>query len=260
MKLFSFGRSRCEFLERRTIFSSQESDMSPAKPATALKVVPSFSTHSATDDHTLLRPDATRDEVAACCDEARQLGFWSVCVNPTHVPLAVSRLRGSGVKVSTVIGFPFGATLTTVKRFEASECLRLGAAELDMAINLGALKSGDRDLVRADIHAVADLCHSAGGRLKAVLETALLTQSEKALACELALAAGADFVKTSNGAGANGAATEDVMLMRRIVGDRIGVKAAGDIHTLDQFRAIVNAGASRVGTSSGPQILAQLAS
>ena len=247
--------------------------MTPGKPAAALKVVPAFSTSSATDafsldaagaarliDHTLLRPDATRDEVAALCDEARKLGFWSVCVNPCYVTLAVARLRGSGVKVSTVIGFPFGSTLTTVKRFEASEALRLGAAELELAINLGALKSGDRDFVRADIHAVADICHSAGGRLKAVLETPLLTQSDKALACELALAAGADFVKTSSGEGANGSAAEDVLLMRRIVGDRIGVKAAGDIRTLDQFRAIVAAGANRVGTNAGPQIVAQLAS
>lgn len=247
--------------------------MSPARSAAALKVVPAFSTSSATDafaldaagaarliDHTLLRPDATRDQVAAFCDEARRLGFWSVCVNPSYVPLAVSRLRGSGVKVSTVIGFPFGATFTTVKRFEASEALRMGAAELEMAINLGALKSGDCDLVRADIHAVADICHAAGGRLKAILEMSLLTQSEKALACELALAAGADFVKTSSGLGANGAAAEDVMLMRRIVGDRIGVKASGDIRTLDHFRAIVAAGANRVGTSSGVQILAQLPS
>lgn len=247
--------------------------MTSARAATALKVVPAFSAYSATDafsldaagaarliEHTLLAPDATRDQVVAFCEEARRLGFCLVCVNPSYVPLAVSQLRGSGVKVSTVIGYPHGATLTTVKRFEASESLRLGASELDMAINVGALKSGDRDLVRADIHAVADICHSAGGRLKAVLEMSLLTQSEKALACELALAAGADFVKTSSGVEANGAAAEDVMLMRRIVGDRIGVKASGDIHTLDQFRAIVAAGANRVGTSSGAQILAQLAS
>jgi deoxyribose-phosphate aldolase len=246
--------------------------MPPAKPVAALKIVPAVTTQSATDafaldavgaarliDHTLLRPDATRDEVTAFCDEAKRLGFWSVCVNPSYVPLAVTRLRGSGVKVCTVIGYPFGATLTTVKRFEASEVLRQGAAELDMSIHLGALKSGDHDLVRADIHAVADICHSAGGRLKAVLEMSLLTQSEKALACELALAAGADFVKASSVVGANGAA-EDVLLMRRIVGDRIGVKASGDIHTLDQFRAIVAAGANRVGTSSGVQIVGQLAS
>jgi deoxyribose-phosphate aldolase len=247
--------------------------MTPAKPAAAFKVVPAVSTQSATDafaldaasaarliDHTLLRPDATRDEVTALCDEAKRLGFWSVCVNPSYVPLAVTRLRGSGVKVSTVIGYPLGATLTTVKRFEASEVLRQGAAELEMSIHVGALKSGDHDLVRADIHAVADICHLAGGRLKAVLEMSLLTQSEKALACELALAAGADFVKTSSVVGTNGAATEDVILMRRIVGDRIGVKASGDIRTLDQFRAIVAAGANRVGTSSGVQIVGQLAS
>lgn len=248
--------------------------MSPAKAAAAsLKVVPAFATASAIDaftldaagaarliEHTLLAPVVTRDQVVAFCDEARRLGFWSVCVNPCYVPLAVAQLRGSGVKVATVIGYPFGATLTTVKRFEASEALRLGAAELDMAINVSALKSGDRDLVRADIHAVAELCHSAGGRLRAVLETPLLTQSEKAVACELALAAGVDCVKTSSSAGVNGAVAEDVMLMRRIVGDRIGVKAAGDICTLDQFRAIVAAGASRVGTAWGAQIVAQLPS
>jgi deoxyribose-phosphate aldolase len=247
--------------------------MAPAKSATALKVVPAFSAGSATDaftldaagaarmiEHTLLRPDATRDEITAWCDEARRLGFLCVCVNPSYVPLAVSRLRGSGVKVSTVIGYPFGATLTTVKRFEASEVLRLGATELDVAINLGALKSGDRDTVRADIHGVADICHSAGGRLKVIVDAPLLTQSEKVLACELAVAAGADFVKTSSDAGANGSAADDVILMRRIVGDRIGVKAAGDIRTLDQFRAILAAGANRIGTGSGAQIVAQLAS
>lgn len=246
--------------------------MTPARAA-ALKVVPAFSATSATDafaldaagaarliDHTLLRPDTTRDEVTAFCDEARRLGFGSVCVNPSYVPTAVSRLRGSGVKVCTVIGHPFGASLTTVKRFEASEALRLGATELEMAINLGALKSGDRDLVRADIHGVADICHAAGGRLKVVLEMSLLDQSEKVLACELALAAGADFVKTCSPAVSNGAAAEDVVLMRRIVGDRMGVKASGDIRTLDQFRTIVAAGASGVDTGSGAQIIAQLAS
>lgn len=246
--------------------------MTPAKAA-ELKVVPAFSATPATDafaldaagaarliDHTLLRPDTTRDEVTAFCDEARRLGFGSVCVNPSYVPTAVSRLRGSGVKVCTVVGHPFGASLTTVKRFEASEALRLGATELEMAINLGALKSGDRDLVRADIHAVADICHAAGGRLRVVLDMALLDQREKALAAELALAAGADFVKTCSPAESNGQACEDVTFMRRIVGDRMGVKASGDIRTLDQFRAIVAAGASGVGTGSGVEIVAQLAS
>lgn len=242
--------------------------MSLARSAATLHVLPAASARAGIDafsldvhsaariiDHTLLRADATRKDLEQLCDEARQFGFWSVCVNPAYVPLAVTRLRGSGVRVTTVIGFPLGATLTTVKRFEASEVLRQGAAELDMVLNLGALKSGDNDIVRADIRGVAELCHAAGGLLKVILETALLTQSEKTLACELALAAGADFVKTSTSYADGGATTADVLLLRRVVGDRMGVKAAGAIRTLEQFRALVAAGANRIGTSSGPAIL-----
>ena len=246
--------------------------MASAKSAPALKLVASNSKTSAIDaaildaasaarlmEATLLRPETTREQVLAMCEEAQRLGFASVCVNPFHVPAAVSRLRGSGVKVATVIAFPFGATLTTVKRFEASEAMRAGATELEMAINLGALRSGDYDHVRSDIHAVADICGSGGAVLKVIVETGLLTQSEKSVACELALAAGAHVVQTSSGLGPNGATPEDVHLMRRVVGTRMGVNACGEIRTLQHFRAVVAAGASRVGTASGPQILAALA-
>ncbi len=244
--------------------------MSSARSASAVKVVAATSVRSGIDavmldartaahliDHTLLKPEATREEVGQLCEQARQYGFWSVCVNPCHVPLTAAKLRGSGVKVCTTIGFPLGATLTTVKRFEASEALRLGAAELDMVMNVGALKSGDSDLVRADIRGVADICHSAGGLLKVSIETGLLTHDEKLLACELALSAGADFVKTS-GADAEITAVEDVTLMRRVVGDRMGVKANGAIGSLDRFRALVAAGASRVGTGAAVELIRQL--
>src|SRR5258708_7518024 len=169
---------------------------------------------SALIDHTLLKPDATREEIIKICDEAIQFSFASLCVNPTWVPLAAERLRCSVVKVCTVCGFPLGATLPAAKRAEACESLRAGAQEVDMAINVGALKSGDWDFVRDDIRGVAEVCHAADAITKVILETALLNDEEKAAACLLSRAAGADFVKTSTGFSTAGATARDIAVMR----------------------------------------------
>jgi len=179
-------------------------------------------------------------------------------VNPCHLALASKLLRDTRVKVGTVIGFPLGATLTTVKRFEALEALRLGADELDMVLNIGSLKSGDRTLVECDISSLAEVIHHAGAVLKVILETALLTDDEKRLACELCLAANADFVKTSTGFGPTGATVEDVALLRRVVGNRARVKAAGGIRTAADAAAMISAGADRIGCSSSVSIVREL--
>ena len=209
-------------------------------------------------DHTLLRPEATRAQVVQLCHEAAQYGFACVMVNPVWVSLCARRLRGTPVKTGTVIGFPLGASLTTAKRLEAQECLRLGADELDMVIDIGALKSGDHALVETEIRTLAETCHQAGAILKAILECALLTTHEKEIACQLAVGAGADFVKTSTGFSAGGATVEDVALMRRVVGSRCGVKAAGGVRTAADFAALLKAGADRIGTSSSVSIMREL--
>ncbi len=190
------------------------------------------------------------------CEEAREFGFGAVVVNACYVELCASKLQGSGAKVGAVIGFPFGATLTSAKVFEASECLRLGAREIDMVMNIGALKSRDRDLVHSDIAAVADSVHASKALLKVILEMGLLTDDEKRAACEISEKAGADFVKTSTGFLAGGATVEDVALMRRVV--KIGVKASGGIRTAADARKMIEAGATRLGTSSGVAIVGQL--
>lgn len=209
-------------------------------------------------DHTLLRADCTRDDVLRLCREAAHYGFTTVFVPPTYVAVAAVELHPTPVKVGTPVGFPLGAALTTVKRFEAAEALRLGADELDMVLNIGALKSGDRGRVAADIRGVVEVAHAAGAILKVILETALLTDDEKATACELAVSAGADFVKTSTGHAGGGATVEDVRLMRRVVGTRCGVKAAGGIRTAAQLAAMLEAGADRIGTSAGVAIMQEL--
>ena len=206
-------------------------------------------------DHTLLRPEATRDDILRVCGEARQYGFAAVCVNPCWVPLAASELMGSAVKVCTVAGFPLGATSTESKMAETAASLRVGAQEIDMVINVGALRSGDFDTVKRDIQAVADTCHQAGAIVKVILETALLDDKQKAVACTLASMARADFVKTSTGFGPAGATAHDVALMRQVVGPEMGVKAAGGIRTLEDFRAMVAAGATRIGASSSIAIV-----
>ena len=207
-------------------------------------------------DHTNLRPEATPSQIVKLCEEAREFGFGSVMINPCYVLLASSQLRGSDVKVGVVVGFPLGATLTSVKVFETGEALKLGAREIDMVMNIGALKAGEREVVQSDIRAVADIVHSHGALLKVILETGLLTNDEKVLACELSEKAGADFVKTSTGFLGGVATVEDVALMRRAV--KIGVKASGGIRTASDAKAMIEAGANRLGTGSGVKIVSEL--
>lgn len=206
-------------------------------------------------DHTILKPEATRDDVVRVCREARRYGFASVCVNPFWVPLAAQELKGSAVKVCTVVGFPLGATSTAAKVCEAELALRDGAQEIDMVMNIGALKSGDYATVESDIRLVAETCRRHGALLKVILETALLDDAEKAIACALAKLAGADFVKTSTGFSKGGATAADVALMRRLVGPQMGVKASGGIRTLEDLKAMTAAGATRIGASASVRIV-----
>jgi deoxyribose-phosphate aldolase len=206
-------------------------------------------------DHTMLKPEATPAEIERLCEEALRYQFASVCVNPAYVPLAATKLAETEVAVCTVIGFPLGATTTTAKVCEAEQALDDGATELDMVLFIGALKAGDRERVEEDIAAVATVCHDGGGLLKVIIETALLSDEEKVLACEVAQDADADFVKTSTGFAASGAKLEDVRLMRETVGPDIGVKAAGGIHSYEEAMAMIEAGANRIGASAGVRIV-----
>jgi deoxyribose-phosphate aldolase len=205
-------------------------------------------------DHTLLKPEATREQIEALCREAAQYCFASVCVNPNWVPLCRGQLRGTGVKVCTVIGFPSGAHAPDVKAYEAKRAVEQGAEELDMVINIGALKSKDYALVEQDIRGVVQ---AAGreGVVKVILETSLLTREEKIMGCTLAKAAGADFVKTSTGFAGGGATVEDIRLMRETVGPEMGVKASGGVRTKEDAEAMVAAGATRIGASAGVKIV-----
>ncbi len=206
-------------------------------------------------DHTLLKPDATQDEIAQLCYEARKYKFASVCVNPSYVKLCSELLQGSGVEVCVVVGFPLGATPTDGKVFETQQAIREGASEVDMVINVGALKSRDYELVERDIASVARTCHADNAILKVIIEAALLTDEEKVVACQLSKVAGADFVKTSTGFGPGGATVEDVALMRRVVGPAMGVKAAGGIRTFEDAQKMIAAGASRLGASASVRII-----
>lgn len=206
-------------------------------------------------DHTLLKPDATQAQIAQLCYEARKYGFAAVCVNPANVKLAAQLLKDSPVAVCTVVGFPLGATLTEVKAYEAQKVIEDGATEIDMVINIGALKSKDYDLVKRDIATVVRTCHNNGAICKVIIEAALLTDEEKIKACQLAKEAGADYVKTSTGFGPGGATVEDVALMRRVVGPEMGVKAAGGIRTFEAARQMIKAGATRIGASAGVKIV-----
>jgi deoxyribose-phosphate aldolase len=206
-------------------------------------------------DHTILKPEATRNDVVKICREARQYGFASVCVNPYWVPLVRAELAGSAVKVCTVVGFPLGATSTEAKVAETAVAVRVGATEIDMVINIGALRSGDQDAVRQDIRQVVQTAHEAGAIVKVILETALLDDAQKATACTLAKQAGADFVKTSTGFSTSGATAHDVALMRGVVGPGMGIKAAGGIRTLSDLRAMTAAGATRIGASASIKIV-----
>ena len=208
-------------------------------------------------DHTLLKPETTGAQIEQLCAEARHYGFATVFVHPAWVALAAFELQGSAVRVGTPVGFPQGAHTTATKRFEAEEALRLGAAELDMVLNIGALKSGQTERVLGDIRGVVEIAHEGGVILKVILETPLLTGDEKKLACELCVAAGADFVKTATGL-AGGATVEDVALMRSVVGDRAQVKASGGIRTAASLAAMLDAGAARIGTSSSVAIMREL--
>jgi deoxyribose-phosphate aldolase len=206
-------------------------------------------------DHTLLKPDATPDQVAQLCFEARKYSFASVCVNPANVKLCAELLRGSIVKVCSVIGFPLGANTPDVKVMEAQLATQQGASEIDMVINIGALKGGDLELVARDIRGVVRAVHGAGAILMVIIETALLTNDEKVTACLLAKEAGADFVKTSTGFSGGGATVEDITLMRRVVGPEMGVKASGGIRTTEDAEKMVKAGATRIGASASVKIV-----
>lgn len=206
-------------------------------------------------DHTLLKPDATPDQIAQLCFEARKHQFASVCVNPTWVKLCAQLLEGSSVKVCTVIGFPLGATASEVKAFEARNAIDQGATEIDMVINIGALKARELELVAQDIQGVVNAAHSRGAIVKVILETALLTDEEKTIACLASKEAGADFVKTSTGFAGGGATVQDVALMRRVVGPELGVKASGGVRTFEDAESMIRAGATRIGASAGVKIV-----
>jgi deoxyribose-phosphate aldolase len=206
-------------------------------------------------DHTLLKPDATRAEILKICEEGALYGFASVCINPIWVREAACALRGSGVKVCTVIGFPLGANTPDTKSFEARRAIFDGASELDMVINVGALKSGDDDLALRDIAGVVQVAHEVGYICKVIIETALLTDDEKIRACMLSKEAGADFVKTSTGFSKGGATVADIALMRRVVGGEMGVKASGGVKDLKQAQDMIRAGATRIGASVGVKII-----
>ena len=206
-------------------------------------------------DHTVLKPETVRETVARFCDEARRFGFAAVCVNPCWVPFARERLKGSGVKVAAVVGFPLGANAPETKAFEAGQAVAAGADELDMVINIGALKDRDDQLVERD---VAGVVRAAGGaKVKVIIETSALTDEEKERACRLAARAGAAFVKTSTGFGKGGATPEDVALMKRVVGPGVEVKASTGVKTREDARRLIAAGATRLGTSAGPAIVGE---
>ncbi|WP_054957529.1 deoxyribose-phosphate aldolase [Paenibacillus dakarensis] len=205
-------------------------------------------------DHTLLKADAVQQEVTKLISEAKQYEFASVCVNPTWVAYAAEQLAGTKVKVCTVIGFPLGATTSAVKAFEAKDAIENGATEVDMVINIGALKDNNDELVLNDIKAVVDAA-SGKALVKVIIETSLLTDEEKVRACELSVKAGADFVKTSTGFSTGGATAADVALMRKTVGEKTGVKASGGVRSLEDMNSMIEAGATRIGASSGVKIM-----
>jgi deoxyribose-phosphate aldolase len=208
-------------------------------------------------DHTLLKPDATKDELKKLCDEARRYSFATVCVNAVNVGYCARQLAGSSVKAIAVVGFPLGASTPSAKAFEAREAVRNGAGEIDMVINIGALKSKDYGLVLEDIRAVVDA--SAPKAVKVILETGALTRDEKIIACTLSKVAEAAFVKTSTGFGPGGATAEDIALMRQIVGPEMGVKASGGVRTAEDARKMIDAGATRIGASASVAIVTQTA-
>lgn len=206
-------------------------------------------------DHTLLKPEATSEQIAKLCQEAREYEFYSVCVNSYYVKEAAALLRGSNTKVCTVVGFPLGASTMETKRFEAMKAIAEGAGEIDMVINISAIKSGNWQYVLDDMSSLAQVCHQQNILLKVILETCLLTNEEKVKACELAVKAGVDFVKTSTGFSTSGATIDDVKLMRKTVGPNLGVKASGGIRDTATAKAMIEAGATRLGTSASIAIV-----
>ena len=217
-------------------------------------------THVAPDvaaliDHTMLKPEATRDEIVKLAREAKQFQFASVCVNPYWIPVVANELAGTSVKTCTVVAFPLGATPSNIKVAEARQTIRDGAQEVDMVINVGALRSGDLDTVLDDVRAVTEACHTGGAIVKVIIETALLDDNQKVTACSLCKIAGADFVKTSTGFSKSGATAHDVALMRSVVGPDIGVKASGGIRTLADLKTMTTAGANRIGASASVKIV-----
>ena len=214
--------------------------------------------YAAMIDHTLLKADATRDQIEKLCAEAKKYVFASVCVNPTWVKYSAELLAGTEVKVCTVIGFPLGASTSAVKAFETKDAIANGATEIDMVINIGALKNGEYDVVRDDIKAVVDAAN--GTLVKVIIETCLLIDEEKVKACELSVEAGADFVKTSTGFSTGGATAEDIALMRKTVGPDLGVKASGGVRNLEDMKKMIENGATRIGASSGVAIMEGLTS
>jgi deoxyribose-phosphate aldolase len=254
--------SQCKFncadgLCVRTCFdrAGKVVDAGAERLSSSIGMIPEDTSLAKMIDHTLLKPDATPEQVAQLCFEARKYGFASVCVNPTWVKLCAQLLEGSPVKVCTVIGFPLGATATEVKAFEAGNAINQGATEIDMVINIGALKARELEFVAQDIRGVVNAAHSRGMIVKVILETVLLTDEEKTIACLLSKEAGADFVKTSTGFAGGGATVHDVALMRRVVGPEIGVKASGGVRTYEDAESMIKAGATRIGASAGVKII-----
>ncbi len=244
-----------EIITREVMAAIQEQKrFAGATPAAPVSSAPAGSL-AGMIDHTLLKPDATPDQIAQLCYEARQYGFASVCINPAWVELCARLLAGSAVKVCTVIGFPLGSNAPEVKAFEARNAIDHGASEVDMVINIGALKACDLDLVARDIRGVVAEAHPRGALVKVILETALLSDDEKVTACQQARLAGADFVKTSTGFSGGGATVHDVALMRRTVGPEMGVKASGGVHTYAEAVSLIQAGATRIGASAGIKII-----
>ncbi|RPI29499.1 MAG: deoxyribose-phosphate aldolase [Chloroflexota bacterium] len=223
--------------------------------SSTIGVIPQDARLAGMIDHTLLKPDATPDQIAQLCFEARKYNFASVCVNPTWVKLCAQLLDGSPVKVCTVIGFPLGATASEVKAFEAKNAIDQGATEIDMVINIGALKARELELVARDIRGVVETAHPRGAIVKFSLETVLLNDEEKTIGSLLSKEAGADFVKTSTGFAGGGATVHDVALMRRVVGPDMGVKASGGVRTFEDAESMIKAGATRIGASAGVKII-----
>ncbi len=223
--------------------------------SSTLGVIPQDMNLAKMIDHTLLKPDATQQEIAQLCFEARKYGFASVCVNPTWVSLCAELLKGSTAKVCTVIGFPLGATSSQAKAFETETAIRQGATEIDMVINIGALKARDLETVAKDIRSVVNAAHSQGIIVKVIIETALLSDEEKTMASLISKEAGADFVKTSTGFAGGGATVHDVELMRKTVGPQMGVKASGGVRTFEDAASMIKAGATRIGASAGVKII-----